>query len=905
MRLLLTLLVAAAAFAQPKFEYWPNTQYDPAIPTARSVLGYDIGDRVSSHANLMRYMDALAAAAPARMKVFEYAKSWEGRRLVYAAVGSEQNLKRLPEIQAAMKRLYDPRKTSESEARKIISSLPAVIWLGYGVHGNEISSPDAALMTAYHLLAARNDKLVSEVLSKVIVLIDPTQNPDGRDRFVHNYEVAEGLLPDADTAAAEHNEPWPGGRTNHYYFDLNRDWLAITQPETAGRIRTLQQWYPLVFVDLHEMGTESTYYFAPEAVPFNPHLVPEFQKEPLYWFGKNNAKYFDQFGFSYFTREVYDAFYPGYGASWPSYYGGLAMTYENGSTRGLIVRRSDDTVITFRETVRRHFVSSVSTCETAANNREKLLANFWQYHVTALAEADKEPVKEYILARTGNVSAVDHLAALMLDHGAEVFRAKAAFKAENKDFPAGSYVIPLAQPAKRLIRTMLDPSVPMDDAFLKEEENRRKRRLSSEIYDVTAWSLPLQFGVELTGARSKSSAALEPLKKDALPSGSVTGKADVAWLVPWGPTAAARLLTAALRENLRVHSSDRKFTLGGRGYPAGTLIIKARENPASAGDTLARLAKTTGAEVVGTDTGWVDDGPNFGSRHVSYMKRPNIAIAWDTPTGSGSAGQMRFVLERQFGYPVTAIRTQQLATADLSKFQVLILPDSGFGPGYSAALGANGARRLKDWVTAGGTLIGVGGALQYMGANNLLAISQENATVETPAPGQPRPAAPPAAAPAAGAPSDGRVAGKNLATAADLDKAAQPDAEPPSSAHGFLAKAKVDREHWLTVGVPESVYAMVQGRSIYAPMKTDKGVNAAWFSGPEDVIASGYLWDEYKKQIAYKPFVVLQRDGRGFEIGFTADPNFRAYMDGLNVLFLNAVFRAPAHAGSGGGFGEE
>ena len=267
-------MVCAAAVGQSRFEYWPGSQYDPAIPTSRKVLGYDIGDRVSSHANLIRYMEALAAAAPSRMKVFDYGKTWEGRRLIYAAIGSEANVKRLADIQASMKKLYDPRKTSEVEAKKLMAGLPAVIWLGYGVHGNEISSPDAALMTAYHLLAARNDKLVAEVLSKVVVLIDPIQNPDGRDRFVRNFEANEGPEPDANPVSAEHQEPWPGGRSNHYNFDLNRDWLAITQPETAGRVKALKQWYPLVFVDLHEMGTESSYYFAPEAIPYNPHLVP-------------------------------------------------------------------------------------------------------------------------------------------------------------------------------------------------------------------------------------------------------------------------------------------------------------------------------------------------------------------------------------------------------------------------------------------------------------------------------------------------------------------------------------------------------------------------------------------------------------------------------------------------------
>ena len=222
------------------------------------------------------------------------------------------------------------------QAADIIADQPAITWLSYGVHGNEISSTDAAMLTAYHLLASRGDDRVADIMQDTVVIIDPMQNPDGRDRFIQSFTSAVGLRPDSDRLAAEHDEPWPGGRTNHYLFDMNRDWFIMTQPETQGRIAAIQEWYPVVFVDLHEMGSDGTYFFAPEAVPFNPHLAAD-QKESLQLFGRNHARWFDEFGLDYFTREVYDAFYPGYGASWPSYYGSIAMTYEQASSRGLVV----------------------------------------------------------------------------------------------------------------------------------------------------------------------------------------------------------------------------------------------------------------------------------------------------------------------------------------------------------------------------------------------------------------------------------------------------------------------------------------------------------------------------------------------------------------------------------------
>lgn len=901
------MLITALAWpsaAQEKFEYWPGANYDSRIPTFQQVLGYAPGERITSHAGLMKYMESLSGAAPDQMKIFEYAKSWEGRKLVYAAVGSEANLKKLNQVREGMQRLADPRRTGEAEARQLIAELPAVVWLGYGVHGNEISSPDAALLTAYHLLAARNDPMTAEILSKVIVLIDPTQNPDGRDRFVHNFEIAEGPEPDASPLAAEHNEPWPGGRTNHYYFDLNRDWFALTQPETRGRVRALLEWYPLVFADLHEMGSDSTYYFAPDAVPFNPHLEKG-QKANQFLFGKNHAKWFDRYGFSYFTREVYDAFYPGYGASWPSYYGSIAMTYEQASVRGLIVRRSDQTSMHFRDSVRHHFVASLSTAETAAQNREKLLMDFYNYRKSAIEEGNTGNIKAYILPRRGDPSAVDKLAGVLDYQGVEIKRAGANFRACGAEYPAGSYVISLAQPAKRLIRTLLDANVPMEEGFVKEQERRRKKNLPDEIYDVTAWSLPLQYNVEAVACSEALQGSFEPVKPQMTPAGRIAGgPANVAYLAPWGSAAAGRLLVASLKEGLRILSTDKPFTQQGRTFPSGTLIFRVKENPSNLRETLERLVTSTGADIYATDTGWVDTGVDFGSGNVVYMRRPAIAMAWDTPTQSNSAGATRFVLERQFGYPVTIIRSQQLAGADLSRFHVLILPEAG-GGGYAAAFGADGIRRIKDWVAAGGTLIGLGsGAVSFMAdaRAGFLAVSQENAARATRAPSAAEPPREGEAARATEAPArpqqatDGRQPGKLLATEEDFNRAVQPDSDLPDLVPGVLLKARLDADHWMTAGLDRPVHVLVQGRTIFTPIKLDRGVNAAFYAAPDQLLSSGYLWEENRKQLAFKPFIIVQPQGRGIVIGFTADPNFRAYMDGLNVLFLNAVFRGAAHA---------
>jgi hypothetical protein len=906
--LLVCLLPAASGlFAQKRtVDMWPGAVYDPAIPTMKKVLGHEPGERIVGHAAIMKYFEALAAAQPNRIKLIEYTKSWEGRKLIVAVIGSEANIKRLPEIQTGMKKLADPRKTSDAEAQRLTANLPAAVMLAYTVHGNEISGSDAGMMAAYHLLASRNDKMVDNILANTLVMIDPVQNPDGRERFVHNFEIAEGLEPVANPLAAEHAEPWPGGRTNHYLFDMNRDWFAMTQPETRGRIKTLLDWYPVVFVDLHEMGGESTYYFAPEAVPYNPHIAKN-QRESLFWFGKNNAKWFDQFGFRYFTREVYDAFYPGYGASWPIYYGSIAMTYENASARGLLYEKSDGSVFSFAESVQKHFVASISTCEAAANNRKALLDNFWNYRKTAIEEGKSEASKEYVLLRKGDVTAADKLAETLAAQGIEVRQSRDAFTVEGTQAPQGSYLIGAAQPMKRMIRTLLDPDTKMEEEFLKEQERRRKLKQRDEIYDVTGWSLPIQFNVQQVISKTVLNVPGDMVTAGKLPAGKVEGgKASVAYLVPWGTQASAKFLASAFQSGLKIYSAGKPFTQSGRKYPNGTLIIQVKDHPETIHDTIAKLAASSGADVISAASSWVDEGPNYGSNNTVTLKRPNIAILWDSPVSGGSAGAAAFVLERQYGYPVTRIRVRSLGGVDLSKYQVLLVPES-FGGSLAAEMGG-ALRRVKDWVSNGGVIVGLGSGTSFLasGAVGLLPLQQEMLAKDAGTPagsgapseaGGRRAATGATPSPAPSAPSSasdgGPVAGKIFTKEDDYLKAIQSDREMPDDVAGVLCKAKVDTESWIGAGSQEYVNALVSGRTIYSPIKIDRGLNAAVFTGAEDLLQSGYMWAENKKQLAYKPLLVVAREGRGLVVGFTVDPNYRAYIDGLNLLFLNAVLRGP------------
>lgn len=881
-------LLPAGAQALP---YIKGATYDPSIPTIQQVLGHASGEKITTPADLIRFLHALEGASR-RIKVESIGKSWEGRELVFAYIGSEANIARLAEIRAGMQRLGDPRKTNEAEAKALIADLPAVLCLAYSVHGNEISPSDAAIAMAYHMLAAQNDPVVNKIRENVLLILDPIQNPDGRQRWISNFEQTLGLQPDASPISAERDEPWPRGRTNHYLFDLNRDWLTATQPESRARIRQLREWLPQVFVDLHEMGSDSTYYFAPEAVPYNPWLVPH-QRTSLDWFGKNNAAYFDRAGFNYFTREVFDAFYPGYGASWPAYLGSIAMTYEQRSSRGLLARTSGGSEFTFRDTVEGHFLTSLATAETTADRRGELLTQFYDYCRTAIDEGRKGAVKEYILPREGDVSTVDKLASVLRFHGLEVKRAKTPFRNGTRQYPEGSYVVPLSQPGARMARVLLEKQVAMDDAFLREQDRRRSKNLGDEIYDVTAWSLPLMFNVEAVPAGIASPGEFEDWNEDMQPQGQVSpAPSPIAYLVPWGTTAAGRFLTAALRSNLTVLGLDKEAVQNGRTYPRGTLVLRVAENPANLAETVARLARESGADVVATASGWVDAGINFGSAFARIIPKANVAMLWGEPTSSNAAGATRFVLERQFGYPVTIIRADSMARADLSRYHTLILPP-GSASGYTRVLGTGGAENLKRFVRDGGTLVGVGGALDYLrgSAVGLLSLKQEREATETPDSNEKEGAAD----------KSGKVDGSTLSTEKEYLEFIGDSGEETGDVLGVLLRGKVDTDHWLTVGCERGVNILYSGRTIYAPLTLDEGVNAGYLETPGKVFESGYLWDRLRKQLAFKPFLVSQTVGRGNVIGFVADPAFRAQMDGNNLLLLNAVFRGPAHSRRAGG----
>ena len=538
-----------------------GTKYDPAIPTLKSVVGHDPGQEISTPDQIGRYLEALAKAAPDRTRLVHYATTWEGRPLHYLVVGSRERIARLDDIRRGMQVLG----AGAADADRLVGELPVIIWFIHGVHGNEISSGEAALQEAYHLLAARESADVDLTLRETLVIIDPMQNPDGRHRFLAHNQLGRAVDPDPEPASAEHDEPWPGGRSNHYLFDMNRDYFSMSQPETRGRIKVMLEWFPQVVVDLHEMGGNSTYYFAPPADPINPQIT-EAQRRWLTEFGKENAAEFDRRGFGYFVREVYDSFYPGYGESWPIFHGAIGMTYEQASARGLSFRRQDGTLLTYKDAVMHHFTAAVTTAATAARNRERLLRDFLEYRRSA-TKLGQQGTREYQIPPGSDPSRVERLARLLVAQGIQVKRADEQFQAGSRQLARGTMIVPLAQPAGRLVRNLFDPETRMDDAFLKEQDRRRRERLPDQIYDVTAWSLPLAFDVEVIPSDRVATVRATDVTETAPElTGPSAAPPAIGFLMPWGVAAAATTVEA-LREGVRIQSADEAFTHGGRQYP--------------------------------------------------------------------------------------------------------------------------------------------------------------------------------------------------------------------------------------------------------------------------------------------------------------------------------------------------
>ncbi len=863
----IAIVLAAFAFTAPPAmaQSYLDGDFDASVPTLSETVGHAPGTRITSPSESLTYLEALVEAAPDRARLVQYATSWEGRPLVYVVITAAENMARIDAIKADLANVAAGRASNGD-------ALP-VTWLAYGVHGNEVTSTDAALMMAYHLLASQGDARVDQIMRESIVIIDPSQNPDGRARFVHNFRAALGLTPFGDRQAAEHDEPWPSGRFNHYLFDLNRDWFTLSQPETRGKIAAMLEWSPVVVKDIHEMSGDDSYFFSPAADPLNPNLTPA-QIRLYELIGRNNAAWFDRMGEPYFTREVFDLFYPGYGDTWNAHQGAIGSTYEQGSPRGLVWERRDGTELTYADGVGNHFVASLSTAEAVASNADRFMSDYAAYRAdNANGVAGRGAYVIDLAERRWNAEALGRRLAAQ---GINVLRRDGAATVCGKSYPQGYLAVPRSQPAARLVRSLLDADTPLPREFVIEQERRRSDDLPHELYDVTAWSVGMMAGtqVQLCG----SAVGGDPLSATSSIAPVAEGSGSFGVAVPWSDSGQARLVALALREGIVGRATDEAFTMGSRTFPRGTVVFSNAANGAEKMARFAELAQEVGAHTVALESSWVEDGPNFGSDAFVRLDLPKVAMAWDDGVSPLSAGALRYVLEQRLGVPVTPIRTAQLRNADLSDYDVLLIPDGS----PAGALGESGASTIREFAGEGGVVVVIGDSLDMLasGDSPMLAVKREAALGLEP--------------------GEDADEGSSLAEAVEItseaeyrtairDENALPDTMP-----GALVNTVADRNHFLSAGYDGGAIVLATGSRIYTPLDRADGVNVLRFAAADDLVASGYVWEENRRQMAFKPYLMAQPTGRGMAIGFTHDPAERAYLDGLNLLLANAVIVAPA-----------
>ncbi len=702
----------------PGFDYtepfFPGSNHDQNVPAPTAVLGFPVGSRPANHAQIEAVIKAIAAKSP-RCKLFEYGKTHEGRTLYYLVIASEANIQKLDAIKADLAKLADPRKVSKADGDTLAANLPAVAWMAYVIHGDEMSGSDASLAVAHHL-AAGTDADVKDLLDKLIVIIDPLMNPDGRDRYLSMLAQNRTVQPSVDDQSMLHNGFWPAGRMNHYLFDMNRDWIFATQPETRGRILAVNEWNPHYFMESHEMGSQDTFLFMPGREALNPNLPQNITK----WetrFADDLAKAFDAHGWRYYTGEWNDNWYPGYSSSWAALRGTIENLYEQANIATDAVRRPEGTLHTYREAVHHQLVASMANLTFLARNHREVVADFLAEKRKCVGADATIAARTFAVVPSSNAARTRRFLDLMSIQTFEVLSADAAFKASGKDrlgrevkdhaFPVGTLLIPARQPLARLLLAMLEFDPRMTPQFLTDERRELLRFGRSRIYDITGWSLSMLFDVDTYELAGDPPAAAKPIKPVAPPAQTVTNAdTTVAFVIDGNDDASVVAAGRLMERGVWCRTADKPFQFDGRDFARGSVLITRKDNTNFSGD-LADTIKTVCTEqnvvATGVRTGMgPGDLPDLGGEHFVLLQKPGIAIMGREPVGPYGYGEAWYTVDHILGLRATYLDAQSFGGADLRRYNVLVVPDGG-GDALRDKMDT-----VKAWVNGGGTLIAIG-----------------------------------------------------------------------------------------------------------------------------------------------------------------------------------------------------
>jgi hypothetical protein len=822
------------------FAFAINCKAQSEVQSPSEFLGYELGSQWTTHHKVMDYFRHVAEQSP-MVEAKKYGETNEGRELMLAYVSNEDNIGRLDEIRTNnLKRtgLLKGSPTSDSTA---------IVWLSYNVHGDETSSSEAAMKTIYELVRPDNAES-KKWLQNTVVIMDPMINPDGRDRYVHWYKETVGDEPDVHRDAREHHQPWPQGRTNHYYFDLNRDWAWLTQKESRHRIEEYQKWLPHIHVDYHEQNYNAPYYFAPAARPFHS-AITEWQNDFQYTIGQNHAKYFDRNGWLYFTREVFDLFYPSYGDTYPIFNGAIGMTYEQGGQVGLGILRATGDTLTLDDRLTHHFTTGLSTIEISSQNAGRLVQEFAQYYERA-RNNPQGAYKTFVIKGDNNPDKLQALFELLDQHKIEYGKTAGSRTLDGYNYATGEtervqvteddYLVSVYQPKSVMARVMFEPRPELEDSLT---------------YDITAWEQHYAFGLD--GYALTERLDVEPAPALQKQIDNTAEGTPYAYLARWQDLSDIRMLGDLLENDINVRFATQEFKIDDRDYRPGTLIITLGDNEQKDDfDTLVQdIATKNNQSVEPVSTGFVQSGSDFGSSSVRYLERPRVALLSGRGTSSYNVGEIWHYFDKQIDYPVTLIETGYFEDVDLDDYDVFILP-SGY---YRDELDNERMKKIREWISSGGKLIAVQSANRMLAGKEGFNLKRKKENNDD----------------------------KSDTTAADPDTyGAQQRENIPEFNAGSIFKITMDNTHPLAFGYDNCYFTLKLDSDAYSFLEDGWNVGVA----KEDAHMSGFVGYKAKEELENTLTFGVQSMGEGAIVYMVDNPLFRAFWYNGKLLFGNAVF---------------
>lgn len=816
-------------------------------------LPHKLGEQFTEHAMLVKYYEHVAANSD-RVILREFGKTNQNRPQILAIVSTPENLRQIDEI-----RLDNLRRIGLAEGSPRLDKPISIVWLGFSVHGNEAAGSEASMAVVYELANPSNEKTHRWLQNKV-VLIEPSVNPDGYSRYTSWYRQASPELPDPNPVAREHNEPWPGGRVNHYLFDLNRDWAWATQVESRNRLAVYNDWLPHIVADLHEQGYTEPYYFAPAAQPYHTFLT-EWQSKFQEVIGRNHAKYFDAEGWLYFTKEVFDLFYPSYGDTYPCFNGAVGMTYEQGghSRAGRAISLPNGDTLTLYDRVAHHKTTALSTVEVASQHASEIVQNFSDFYKRSRTNPPGK-FKSFVVSKDNPPHVLKQLTDLLDRHKISYGKAGKkisglagySYKTGNEekfDVAESDLVISAYQPKGLLAQVLLEP-----ESFL----------VDSLTYDITAWSLLHAYGLKAFATKER----LDPQGKfeHSTPSPLVQPNErrpqPYAYLARWDSRFSARFLSECLKRNLAVRYAEEDFSLDGREWPAGTLIITRGDNRKHPDyhNAVIAAAQATHYEVVPTYTGFVDTGKDFGSEGVKLIAKPSILVVSGEGTFNNEFGQVWFYFDKDIAYPATYVELDDISRVPLEQFNTIILPE-GF---YRLDNGV--LERLNNWISNGGKLIAIGYANRLLADRNGFALKRFATEADKSA---------------AEKAEEEEALQQRTARYMDRIRASLSNNMP-----GAVVEVTVDKSHPLGFGLGDKYFSLKTSSLRYDLLK--KAWNVGYLD--ENYRSYGFIGYKLKKDLKKSVVFAVEQKGRGHVVYLIDNPLFRSFWEQGKLLFSNAVF---------------